>query len=187
MFCRISHIISSLSREQTLRPRRECKEFILEAVLGNSGRWVGDMRQGKQKQPIMGEFSSKFPLWMIGTYSHWAILGASVEHATQSYPSHRGNWCLYTSYQSLVEGGVNCLALQPPQVGQWELREGPQAKGRRRQQPAVGRYITTVVRLEWVPSGQGLRLLYSTNTGILFRKIGGESPVKKLKTWLEQK
>lgn len=38
VFCRISHIISSLSREQTLRPRRERKEFILEAVLGNRGR-----------------------------------------------------------------------------------------------------------------------------------------------------
>lgn len=52
-----------------------------------------------------------------------------------------GNIYLYTTaYQSLVEGGVNCLVLQLSWAGQLELREGPQVKRHQSGQLAVGQY-----------------------------------------------
>ena len=156
-------------------------------VLANSSRSLG-RETGKAKQPIMVELSSRFPLWIIGTFFHWAPLGASVEHVLRVIlATGGGNWYVYgpPPYQFLVEGGINCLVLPPPQIGLRELRECPQAKRSRSWQLAVGQHITTMVRLEGLCSACGLRLLCSTNTGILLLKITGEAPVK-FKNWLKQ-
>lgn len=105
------------------------------------GEWRGET--GKANTAIMGELLRKFSLWIIGTYSYYATLRTSVAHEPRSYPNYRRRQLVHlytTSYQSLIEGGVNCLVLQPSQAGQLELRESPQAEKHRSWQLALGQY-----------------------------------------------